>query len=436
MKRTYPIVFLVATLIIVAAISARQLLKSIPCTLHPPHAEKSDERAGTEYFSATYTQARQQFVDAAQRAGARIEHFPNSHKGPDGGALYTDVVLLGAENASQVLVLSSATHGVEGFAGSAIQSGLLKEDIVRHLPPDTALLMIHAINPYGMAHLRRFNEENVDVNRNFVDHSKAYPVNDAYGELVDAISPPGLSWWGDMRSGLQLLWYGVQQGLEGLQEAISTEQYDQFVRYGIQQGKDGLRKAISSGQYSHPQGLFYGGSSPSWSNHMLRAVISKYLGRAGRVVFVDIHTGLGSFATAEVIISEDPESAALTRARRLWGPKVRNTFTGESVSVQIDGAVKRAIVEMLPEAEVTAVSLEFGTYPVLDVFRALRAENWLYRQGNADVEDASAIKACLLEAFRPHSATWEEAVWRQGRQVILEGITGLTEPEVMSVADE
>ena len=89
-------------------------------------------------------------------------------------------------------MLISGTHGVEGFAGSALQVGLLDEGIQNELSPESAVLMIHAINPYGMAHLRRFNEDNVDLNRNFRDHAKTPPENCAYQKLA-------MDWGSSMR---------------------------------------------------------------------------------------------------------------------------------------------------------------------------------------------------------------------------------------------
>lgn len=70
-----------------------------------------------------------------------------------------------------MLALQSATHGVEGFAGSACILDLLRTGAARELPPDTALLLVHAINPWGFAWIRRTTAEGVDLNRNFVDFS-------------------------------------------------------------------------------------------------------------------------------------------------------------------------------------------------------------------------------------------------------------------------
>src|SRR5216684_4687709 len=144
----------------------------------------------SDYFAADYAEARRKFREAAQGAGARVESRVNdASRGPAGEALATDVAWLGPKDAARVLVTISGTHGAEGFAGAGIQTGSLMSGIARELPQDTALLAIHAINAYGFAWMRRVTEGNVDLNRNFVDHSAPLPPNPGYDELADAICP-------------------------------------------------------------------------------------------------------------------------------------------------------------------------------------------------------------------------------------------------------
>jgi hypothetical protein len=353
-------------------------------------------QTGTElmqYFSENYPEARRKFLDAAHAAGADVEHFPNPHSGPQGEAIFTDLALFGPRDANTFLVLSSGTHGVEGFTGSAIQTGLLQEGF-GELPPDTGLLFIHAINPYGFAHLRRFNEDNVDLNRNFTDHSRPYPPNPGYDALADAISPASLSMWANTKSAIRLFWYGLTKG------------------------KIALKKAISGGQYNHPHGLFYGGKEEAWSNKNIRAIAETYLGSANSIVVVDFHTGLGPYGYGEVIMNEPDQSPAFDRAVTWWGDRVRNSISGESVSIHLEATLKKGFTSILPDAEVTAVTLEFGTVEALQVFKALRAENWLHHHGTIDHPRAKEIKTELLRVFYPDNDAWKKQVWQQGKEVV------------------
>ena len=73
--------------------------------------------------------------------------------------------------------------------------------------------------------------------------------------------------------------------------------------------------------------------------------------------------------------------------------------------------MKLAFPSMLPAAEITAVSLEFGTVPTLEALTALRAENWLHHYGGPDNARAEELKSCLLRAFHPGILDWETLVW-------------------------
>ena len=86
-----------------------------------------------QYFSASYAEARKKFIESAQALGGRTESIPNPYTGPEGEPIFMDVVLLGDKDAQRTLVVISGTHGVEGFAGSAIQTGILREVIASPL---------------------------------------------------------------------------------------------------------------------------------------------------------------------------------------------------------------------------------------------------------------------------------------------------------------
>ncbi len=141
--------------------------------------------ANIHSFAADYSEARDKFLAAARVAGAMTYRYDNPAKGPRGEALSTDVARLGPDDASRVVVTISSTHGVEGYCGSGFQVDWLASVGAAGLPKDTAAVFVHAINPYGFAWTRRVTEEGNDLNRNYVDHSKPYPVNEGYLEIAD-----------------------------------------------------------------------------------------------------------------------------------------------------------------------------------------------------------------------------------------------------------
>lgn len=348
-----------------------------------------------DLFPPDYRTARERFLGAARDAEAELAGFGCPSAGPCGEVLFTDTARLGAQAADRVLVIMSGTHGVEGLTGSAIQTGLLRMGVARSLPPGSALLMIHALNPFGFAHLRRVNENNVDLNRNFLDFSQAPPSNPEYDHLADVIAPLSLGRMSAIALSWRLFLYRRRHGLENLQ------------------------KAVTCGQYTHPQGLFYGGNIPSWSNRTLRSIIAEQLVGATRVAVIDLHTGLGPRGYGEIIVGDPPGTQAFKQAKRWWGERVRSTAVGESVSAHLSGTVRNAFSEALPGAELTSAGLEFGTLPAMEVFRAMRAENWLHHHGAPDFPAAEQIKRNFRQAFSPDDAGWREMVWKQGEEVVM-----------------
>ena len=361
----------------------------------------SDE--APKFFSIDYEKARAKFRDAATVAGARIESYKHPTTGPMGAPIYTDVAVLGSSDAEAVLFVGAGTHGVEGFAGSAIQTGLLRRGFGSRLSSNTRLVLIHAINPFGFAYLRRANEDNIDVNRNFRDHAQPYPPNPGYDALADAIAPDSISVLSDIAAISRLIFYAAGNGIGA------------------------TTAAITSGQYTHRKGLFFGGDSEACSAKTLRTIVQRHGNGARKVAFVDVHTGLGPYGHGEIILNVPEAASSYERAFAWWGERVKTTKAGKSVSADLTGTLKLAIPKMLPGAEVTAVSLEFGTVPSLKALRALRAENWLHHHGGKNHPESDRIKSDLLKAFYPDADDWRAAIWRQGEEVVNKALQGLSE---------
>src|SRR5215472_514318 len=177
-----------------------------------------------ESFSPHYQAARAKFLDAARGAGAALEAIPHPERGPDGGELATDVAWIGPRDAEAVLVMISATHGVEGFCGSGAQVDWLRREEYRGLADGTSVLIVHAINPYGFAWLRRVTNENVDLNRNWVDFSSPRTTNPGYDSLADQFNPTDWTAETQARTGAAMMAYAEAHGAMALQQALSGGQ--------------------------------------------------------------------------------------------------------------------------------------------------------------------------------------------------------------------
>ena len=132
-----------------------------------------------DLFSPSYEVARHRFRDAATEAGATMEQH-QVDVGEPGAGLTIDIATVGSRTPSWAVVVSSGVHGVEGFFGSAIQLAWLSRQTAGVPPPgDGAVVLVHAVNPSGFSTLRRTNEANVDLNRNFLDRDAyaAHPTD-------------------------------------------------------------------------------------------------------------------------------------------------------------------------------------------------------------------------------------------------------------------
>src|SRR2546421_3051145 len=119
-------------------------------------------------FSPDYATARRRFRAAAAALGATLEAHPIAANDPQGKPLdlTIDAARTGPADAGRLVVASGGLHGVEGFFGSAVTLALLEGR--PPLPADTALLLFHSLCPFGFDQLRRADEANVDLNRNFL----------------------------------------------------------------------------------------------------------------------------------------------------------------------------------------------------------------------------------------------------------------------------
>lgn len=364
----------------------------------------------SDYFPATYRESRDRILDLARRhatrTGVLIDSRSIEPKGPSGETLALDFVIFGARRPRHAVVVSSATHGVEGFAGSALQQQLIAEQLASvHLAPDCAIVVQHANNPYGFAWLRRVSEHNVDINRNFCETFDPTRVATVYESLFDEINPPDLD------------------------PDNEAQRWANITAFTEQHGMRALQQALVEGQYKYPQGLQFGGQQPEPCVTHLQDLVSEHLCDAKTVTWIDIHTGLGESGDCELICSVAPDNPACIAARAIWGDDVRSAESGESLSTPLNGVMDRGLVRWLPpDCRLAYAAAEFGTHPLQTVLRALRADNWLHEHGPADkLNDpvSRQIKAELLEALRPDNSDWRAAVLLTGKQLIEKAISSL-----------
>ena len=356
------------------------------------------------YFSTDYSQARERFRTAAEAAGATLTAYPHpTQMGPQGEPLAVDVARLGPDKPRAVIITTSATHGVEGFAGSGCQVGWLRSDLLRDArPEDVTVVCVHAINPYGFAWLRRVNEDNVDLNRNQRDHTTPPPPNAAYAEVHDWLVPA--DWDGPARQAADLAIHGFVQD----------------------RGLRTFQAAVSEGQYEFANGIFYGGTSYTWSAQMWRRLAVEHIGSASAAVYVDLHTGLGPYGDCELINPQPFQSPGHHRAIEWWGDSVKNVAAGESTSARVQGTMDQVFDPLLHRVELTAITLEYGVKSIEDTLHAVRADNWLHLHGDLKSDLGGQIKGQIRDTFYGDEPEWKRRIYETAERALEAAFTGLS----------
>ena len=277
---------------------------------------------------------------------------------------------------------------MEGFAGSAIQLSLLEN--LPSIPTGIAVIFTHVLNPFGMAWLRRANENNVDLNRNFIadgNYGGAPPQYAAVDEFLNPKSPPSRDFFLP-RSGLLFLKYGIRTTLQ----------------------------IVAGGQYEFPRAVFFGGKQLEPGLRQYHGFLAKNLRSVRNAIGIDVHTGLGRFGKDLLIVERDVYAGM----RDVFGSRVTPSEPRGLPSYQIRGGHHGLVSDALPSADVRFLTQEFGTYNPLKVFQSLREENRWHHFGDGSLNHVT--KRTIKEIFCPHSEEWRQRVLARGREVFEQAI--------------
>lgn len=363
-------------------------------------------------FTGTYSAARANFLHAAEQAGGRIDTRAHPLTGPSGDPLAMDVALLGDGDAKTVVVCLCGVHGAEGYAGSAVQTAWLRRNHADTLAQGVAMLFVHGVNPWGFAHGLRGTEDNIDVNRNWLDHTKPHPQNPLYGEIHPYLCPDDLS-------------------------ASSIDRMlDAAARFVDAHGQWALEDAVSRGQYTYPDGYHFGGTELAWSTQQLRDVLRIRLRHAERVAYVDFHSGPPGDGETIFLCFSRAESPARRRAADWWGQDALNPRTVENQwgapRPTRSGIIFWGIEHMLTgQAEVAGAVVEFcSSSRQRDPRRIMRIamlERWLRFVGGLDAPEAPAYLTEIRENYAPRRPAWEARVETAGIRVLDTALLGATD---------
>jgi hypothetical protein len=351
-------------------------------------------------FSPDYFTARRWFLQTAAAAQWTVDCHQIEARGPAGAPLWVDAASSPPPGspADPTLIVSSGLHGIEGLFGSAVQLALLEE--WRSSPCPVRCVLVHALNPYGFAWLRRTDERNVDLNRNFLLDGEPYAGSPRGYAALDAVLNPQRppSRWDRL--------------LPRLLPALAFR------------GVSTVRRAVASGQYDYPRGLFYGGHGPSATRRLIGELLPRWIHGSREVMHLDIHTGLGRWAAAKLLIDYAITDEQRQRLAAWFGEDTLRTANSSDLAYTARGGFGRWCVAQGFAEEYLFAYAEFGTFSNLRVLAGLRVENQAHHWLPASRSRALSAHA-LKELFCPSGPAWRAQALANARAIVTRAANGL-----------
>ena len=355
--------------------------------------------SASHWFSKSYTEAKKRFhesVDQLESLGHQVQRDSLSLDlvGPDGEDLTIDIAVLGSLTSNKLLLYTSGIHGVEGFAGSAIQLSVIDMLKNQKLIEDYCIIFVHIINPFGMAWHRRVNENNVDMNRNFINTHSGEP--DGYKKIDKFLNP------------------------NTIPKKFELSFYIDGIKLILKYGFTNFKQWFAQGQYTRPSSLQYGGDKLQKGPKLLIDWLRKNLKETQMIFGIDLHTGLGKSGYDTILISDQIGEADYELLQNLYGSHIAPLDPNKGVGYHVTGDIHSGISSEFPSIKWLTITQEFGTYGPVTVFKNLRAEN-RWTQNNKLNDPLDIMKHWsrnnLLRTFNPDSRKWHESLIVRGKIV-------------------
>ena len=293
----------------------------------------------------------------------------------------------------KVLVLTTAEHGIEGYVGSAMLQRFIDKFLPRLDPQTTGLLLVHAINPWGMKHHRRVNANNVDLNRTFLwDNSFDPAFNSDYDFLNIYIDP--------------------KEPIKNL--ALENSSFYAHLAWKVLfRGWSALKHTLLVGQYRYPRSLYYGGDGYQEETRTLIDLYRQTFSGYDQVLHLDMHTGYGPRYQMSLVNSVLEPITSQEFEKKFDYPLVVAANPEEFYAIRGDmiDYVYALQKHEFPEKKLYATSFEFGTLGdglrgQVGSPRAMIFENRLHWRGAVNQKLAERVKHDFEELFNPRAKDW------------------------------
>lgn len=359
----------------------------------------ADSYSYSESFCNSYDEVRSHLlarVDSLRNSGITVEHSSYAIDESDG--LYVDNILLPATaETTNLIVLTTGVHGMEGYIGSVMLDVFFEEVYPTLNTANTGVLIVANINPYGMKYMRRYNGNNVDLNRNFIEDWDNFDrsSNKEYPKVDHFLQPEG-------KMG-NAFWHEVSFFLSLAKEAIFT-------------GADTISDALLTGQYEYPEGVYYGGNGDEMSTTYLKGVFADCLnGEYENIIHIDIHSGYGPRYNM-VIFNSVQDSTTEAEAKEMFGYDYIIAVDSEEFYPTFGDTTDyfyRLKNSTASDKELYSTCFEFGTIgnSFIDSIFSLKytvdenRQHW-YPTDNAITEEM--VRENYYELFYPTETEWRE----------------------------
>lgn len=358
------------------------------------------------FFPETYTESRAWFRRQLEVVKKKYPHAKIQSRALKRHPQLTTDWITAASTGEQCLILSTALHGVEGFTGTAVLHHFIHDFLPQIDPERTAITLIHAVNPWGMQHRRRWNESNVDLNRNF-------RFGDGDINLIQNSGYQKLRWFLHPRRPLGN--FATESARYTLGAIFN------MARYGI----PAVRQATLYGQTEDADGLYYGGRELQDESRLAMELLASMIQAYQRVVHIDMHTGYGPVLSLNLINSVlEAEPPEVWRARFDY-PGVISADPEAFYAIEGDwiDALYRYTHLNAPGHSYYGTAFEFGTMGagVLSQMRALKAvifDNQISRYGVKSGAVETRVRREFRALFDPPHAPYRQEVIRSSNRAL------------------
>jgi hypothetical protein len=298
------------------------------------------------------------------------------------------------EQNEKVFILTTGEHGIEGYAGSAMLQRFIEEYLPRLDPKTTGLVLVHAINPWGMKHRRRTNANNVDLNRNFVWNANLIDpeFNQDHRKIDAFVNPkrPVKHYWGNLASYLiRLPWFLIKMGFQNFKQTSLL------------------------GHYHNTKGIHYGGDSYQEETKTLMQLYRESFQPYDQILHLDMHTGYGPRYQMSLVNSVFEKENSQHFSERFNYPKVVAANTDEFYELRGDmiDYIYTLWKNEFPEKRLYSNSFEFGCHgssigSMIRNMLAMTLENQAYWFGAGNPKIRAQIERDFLETFYPKAVDW------------------------------